>query len=342
MLVPNRHGSTDPYRYGFQGQEKDDEIKGEGNSLNYTFRMHDPRAGRFLSLDPLVKEYPHNSPYGFAENSVIAYVELEGAEKSDATNKAFVPVAPVLTTVGKDATSELAKLALKSSVEGQGKQVIKREVSKGIGEKILNSTGKAVGLVFCLLTDYMSPNYGGRTSEILPDSFNWKIDEKYAIPDLKIQEKTIEEIPIVRIGDVRRILAKTFYEKEGFDKNKIKGHLKGIDFSKPVMTKIYPKGTIVEQWSYTDDNGNPKTGNYYTLPGANPEQLGIPLEGRVKTTYKLLEDTKFLQSTTKSIKDWTPGSDKILPGGEVQLFKPDAKVEPVESSQANQATEPKS
>ena len=68
------------------------------------------------------------------------------------------------------------------------------------------------------------------------------------------------------------------------------------------MTKTYPAGTIVEQWSEIDENGNPKTGNYYTLPGADPEKLGILLEGRVKTLYKLLEDTKFLQSTTKSIK----------------------------------------
>lgn len=53
MLVPNRHGSSNSYRYGFQGQEKDDELKGEGNSLNYTFRMHDPRVGRFFAVDPL-------------------------------------------------------------------------------------------------------------------------------------------------------------------------------------------------------------------------------------------------------------------------------------------------
>ena len=33
MLVPNRHGSSNSYRYGFQGQEKDDELKGEGNSF---------------------------------------------------------------------------------------------------------------------------------------------------------------------------------------------------------------------------------------------------------------------------------------------------------------------
>ena len=80
MLVPNRHGSSNSYRYGFQGQEKDDEIKGEGNSLNYTFRMHDPRVGRFLSLDPLAPQYPHNSPYAFSENRVIDGIELEGLE----------------------------------------------------------------------------------------------------------------------------------------------------------------------------------------------------------------------------------------------------------------------
>lgn len=80
MLVPNRHQSSNSYRYGFQGQEKDDEIKGEGNSLNYTFRMHDPRAGRFFAMDPLFKSYPHNSTYAFSENRVIDGGELEGLE----------------------------------------------------------------------------------------------------------------------------------------------------------------------------------------------------------------------------------------------------------------------
>jgi len=80
MLVPRRN-SSDNYRYGFQGQEKDDEIKGDkGNSLNYTFRMHDPRVGRFFAVDPLASKYPHNSTYAFSENRVIDGVELEGLE----------------------------------------------------------------------------------------------------------------------------------------------------------------------------------------------------------------------------------------------------------------------
>ncbi|WP_324713221.1 RHS repeat-associated core domain-containing protein [Flavobacterium columnare] len=79
-LIPNRHGASTAYRYGFQGQEKDDQIKGEGNSLNYTFRMHDPRVGRFFTTDPLFKNYPYNSTYAFSENRVMDAVELEGRE----------------------------------------------------------------------------------------------------------------------------------------------------------------------------------------------------------------------------------------------------------------------
>jgi len=83
MTLPKRHGSTDVYRYGFQGQEKDDEVKGEGNSINFTFRMYDSRLGKFLSLDPLAASYPHNSPYAFSENRVIDGIELEGLEYLD-------------------------------------------------------------------------------------------------------------------------------------------------------------------------------------------------------------------------------------------------------------------
>ena len=69
------------YIYGYQGQERDDEIKGGGNSYNYTFRMHDTRLGRFFAVDPLAIQYPHNSPYAFSENRVIDALELEGLEK---------------------------------------------------------------------------------------------------------------------------------------------------------------------------------------------------------------------------------------------------------------------
>ena len=68
------------YRFGFQNQEKDDEVKGEGNSINYTFRMHDPRLGRFFAVDPLTSKYPWNSSYAFSENRLLDGIEFEGLE----------------------------------------------------------------------------------------------------------------------------------------------------------------------------------------------------------------------------------------------------------------------
>ncbi len=83
MLLPNRHSNSGNYRYGFNGQEMDNEIKGEGNSLNFKYRMHDPRVGRFFAVDPLASRYPFMTPYQFASNSPIAMVELEGLEGED-------------------------------------------------------------------------------------------------------------------------------------------------------------------------------------------------------------------------------------------------------------------
>ena len=77
---PGRSFASGNYKYGYQNQEKDDEIKGEGNSYSFEYRIHDPRLGKFLSVDPLSASYPWNSPYAFAENRVIDGIELEGLE----------------------------------------------------------------------------------------------------------------------------------------------------------------------------------------------------------------------------------------------------------------------
>ncbi|MBK8924527.1 MAG: hypothetical protein IPM74_01165 [Crocinitomicaceae bacterium] len=42
MTMPGRNATNANYRFSFQGQEKDNEIKGYNNSINYNYRMHDP------------------------------------------------------------------------------------------------------------------------------------------------------------------------------------------------------------------------------------------------------------------------------------------------------------
>jgi RHS repeat-associated protein len=80
VALSGRAYSSDRYRHGVQGQERDDELKDEGNSINFTYRMHDPSLGRFFAVDPLVGEYPFYSPYTYSGNRVIDMIELEGLE----------------------------------------------------------------------------------------------------------------------------------------------------------------------------------------------------------------------------------------------------------------------
>lgn len=83
----DRKFSSAAMAYGFNGQEKDDEVKGEGNSYAYEYRFHDPRLGRFLSIDPLAAKYAYNSPYAFCENRVIDGIDLEGLEYTSAATR---------------------------------------------------------------------------------------------------------------------------------------------------------------------------------------------------------------------------------------------------------------
>ncbi len=78
MLVPQRNYSSPEYRYGFNGMEKDDELKGTGNSYDFGARIYDPRIGRFFSPDPMMQDFPMLSPYLFARNSPIRFIDVDG------------------------------------------------------------------------------------------------------------------------------------------------------------------------------------------------------------------------------------------------------------------------
>jgi RHS repeat-associated protein len=82
MTMPGRKFNGG-YRYGFNGKEEDDEVKGEGNQYDYGFRIYDPRLVRFLSVDPLFQSYPWYTPYQFAGNKPIMCIDLDGLEEKE-------------------------------------------------------------------------------------------------------------------------------------------------------------------------------------------------------------------------------------------------------------------
>jgi RHS repeat-associated protein len=72
------------YRFGFNGKEKDNEVKGgDGLQQDYGMRIYDSRLGRFLSVDPLSKNFAFYSPYQYAGNKPIRFVDLDGEEEAN-------------------------------------------------------------------------------------------------------------------------------------------------------------------------------------------------------------------------------------------------------------------
>ena len=181
MLVPNRHGSSDSYRYGFQGQEKDDELKGEGNSLNYTFRMHDPRVGRFFAPDPLFKRYPHNSPYAFSENRVIDGVELEGGEfEHYSLEFNFLEEQPIQTVINHDFTQHTMDWMMPSWEADKMKKIADYPITDKA--YILNVNGS--NFVFKTFTELARNVFTGK----------WKDLEEGNHPTLMEAEKKLDKI----------------------------------------------------------------------------------------------------------------------------------------------------
>jgi len=88
MPMPGRsYQSLNGYRYGFNGKEKDDEVKGNGNSINYDARMLDTRLGQFLSIDPAQRKYPGLSPYSAFGNNPIFFKDNGGRTLEPGGNK---------------------------------------------------------------------------------------------------------------------------------------------------------------------------------------------------------------------------------------------------------------
>ncbi|MGZ5486578.1 MAG: RHS repeat domain-containing protein [Nitrososphaeraceae archaeon] len=74
--MSSRSFSASRYRYGFNGKESDDEIKGGGNSYDFGERIFDPRIGRWLTPDP---EHQFKlSPYLSFANNPILFTDPDG------------------------------------------------------------------------------------------------------------------------------------------------------------------------------------------------------------------------------------------------------------------------
>ena len=126
--MPGRNfTSSSSYKYGFNGKEKDDEIKGNGNSLDFGARMYDPRLGRWMSVDPLAAKYFDLSPYNFAGNSPILFYDVDGMKFVNPYTK-LATAAALNVTKSQAAYDEFAK----NNPQLSSKQLKKSQEAKAL------------------------------------------------------------------------------------------------------------------------------------------------------------------------------------------------------------------
>lgn len=86
MLLTGRNWeSGGQYRYGFNGQEQDDEVYENGNLNTAEFWGYDTRLGRRWNLDIVLK--PWETPYSTFGDNPILYQDLKGNSPSSKADK---------------------------------------------------------------------------------------------------------------------------------------------------------------------------------------------------------------------------------------------------------------
>jgi RHS repeat-associated protein len=118
------------YRYGFNGKEKDNEIKGEANSLDFGGRnIYDPRLGRFFSPDPKESEYAWQSTYAYYGNSPIFQLDHNG----EGGNSTHTDEKGNVLAVYNDGDNNVYKHG-DDVKKWDGKSVLKKDGAEKVGE----------------------------------------------------------------------------------------------------------------------------------------------------------------------------------------------------------------
>ncbi len=71
-------GNSVAKKYMFNGKEFDDSFNETLNTYDFGARNYDPALGRWMNMDPLADQFPHQSPYSAMNNNPIYFIDPDG------------------------------------------------------------------------------------------------------------------------------------------------------------------------------------------------------------------------------------------------------------------------
>lgn len=308
MLQPGRQYSVNNYRYGFNGKENDNEVKGEGNQQDYGMRIYDPRLGRFLSVDPLTKKYPANTPYSYAENDVVRCIDLDGSEKIFTFWNPFT-FQPVIICFGcgiKEASDNyIGGLTEKAMVQSRQMSYHNDNVPQSVQKRLDNA--------FTLDADAKIIKGVVQTTKI-------NVETSANIVSTIIPTEELISLGVKGVKQLARLrLASNVYKEAGIGGERLASHLKYIDFEEKVYKQTFEEGTELVQFRRKGFEGG--GGDYYAPAGTKPEEVGLD-PGDVIESYKvtLKKKVEGLVSSHKRNSPLYYDPTKKSTGGGTQIF----------------------
>ncbi|MDX2172135.1 MAG: RHS repeat-associated core domain-containing protein, partial [Bacteroidota bacterium] len=136
--------------YGFNGKEKDNEMKGDGNSYDFDARIYDPRLGRWLATDPRQIKYPSLSPYHFGYNNPIITIDPNGMENIVVTGGEYTSDTRYKYNFVESAIKQIKDYQVKDSKESTTWAVMNVGYSPDEIE-LMQNTAKSMGVGFVLI-----------------------------------------------------------------------------------------------------------------------------------------------------------------------------------------------